>query len=216
MKSDPLLFSEDKGIDDIPLLYYENLFISKGYNFIAGVDEVGRGSLAGPVVASAVILPPKKFIKGVNDSKLLSKIERESLFKIISEEAISIGIGIVNCEEIDRINILNASLLAMKLACNNLKVFPNYILVDGKFPIPNLTTLQKTIIRGDQKSISIAAASIIAKVTRDKIMADYHILYPQYHFEKNKGYATKEHKEALIKYGASPIHRRSFKGVILK
>ncbi|HSE83484.1 MAG TPA: ribonuclease HII [Thermodesulfobacteriota bacterium] len=179
----------------------------------AGVDEAGRGPLAGPVVAAAVILPNECEISGLNDSKKLSPQQREILFNHIKTSAISIGVGIVEPEEIDRINILRAALLAMEVAVKNLSPQPDFLLIDGNIRTSILIS-QETIVDGDAICSSIAAASIIAKVTRDSIMADYHNIYPEYNFKQHKGYPTKEHFEALKKFGPCPIHRRSFRGVI--
>jgi ribonuclease HII len=179
----------------------------------AGVDEAGRGPLAGPVVAAAVVLPKECEINGLNDSKKISPQKREILFKQIKSLAISIGVGIVEPEEIDRINILRAALLAMDVAVRNLNPQPDFLLIDGNART-SLLIPQETVIGGDSICYSIAAASIIAKVTRDSIMDDYHKLYPEYNFKKHKGYPTKEHLEALRKFGLCPIHRRTFKGVL--
>lgn len=185
---------------------------SLGYDYIAGVDEVGRGPLAGPVVSAAVILPEGITIPGVDDSKKISAKKREMLFPVITDKAITIGIGIIGEQEIDEINILNATHKAMRIALNQLTIQPNIVLVDGneadigKFK-------QVNIVKGDQKSMSIAAASIVAKVTRDRMMVDYDRIYPEYGFVSHKGYGTKFHIEALKKYFACPIHRRSFRPV---
>lgn len=197
------------------MLEFEQKYWSQGIRYIAGVDEAGRGPLAGPVVASAVIFEQGVLIDGVNDSKKLTERKREELFHIIHEKALAIGIGIVSHEVIDRINILQASFLAMNKALENLKRIPQQLLVDGnffrheKYPVAN-------IIKGDSLSHSIAAASIIAKVTRDALMKELHEKYPQYGFAKHKGYGTKAHIEAIQKYGYSPIHRRSFHVDILE
>lgn len=192
---------------------FENKQLKKGYSHIAGVDEVGRGPLAGPVVSVAVILPVSFSVSGVVDSKKISHRKRSVLYGKIYEQAVAVGIGIIDSIEIDRINILQASLLSMSIAVNNLKPIPDYLLIDGKFPITSKIP-QKAIIKGDSLSISIAAASIIAKVTRDTIMEQYDFEYPKYGFSKHKGYPTKIHREALLKYGNCPIHRKSFKGVV--
>jgi ribonuclease HII len=177
---------------------------------VAGVDEAGRGPLAGPVVAAAVILPSDFKLPGLDDSKKLTAEKREALFKIISERSISVGVGIVDNFEIDRINILQASLLAMRLAVQELSIAPSQILVDGRFIIPNLNIKQQAIIGGDGKSESIAAASVIAKVTRDRIMLTIHDRFPQYGFDRHKGYGTKDHFAAIKKYGLTNLHRKSF------
>lgn len=192
---------------------FEKNLRTHGYGRIAGCDEVGRGPLAGPVVAAAVILPedcnPTPFL----DSKSISHSRRLKLHTQLLEMKVDIGIGIVSEQEIDRINILQASLLAMKIANEKLhNGMPDFILVDGKFTIPIAIT-QQALIKGESKSASIAAASIVAKITRDELMDTMHDKYPQYNFAKNKGYPTKEHRAAIIKHGPSPIHRVSFKGV---
>ncbi len=181
-----------------------------GFDAIAGVDEAGRGPLAGPVVAAAVIFPSGYTNGEIRDSKKLTPLKRETLYKIIRSDAISVGLGAIEASTIDRINILQATLAAMKTAVLNLSPQPDYLLIDGTnnidIPIP-----QETIIRGDSLSVSVAAASIIAKVLRDQLMDRYHVLYPQYNFLKNKGYGTKEHREAVKKHGRCKIHRRSFR-----
>lgn len=180
-----------------------------GLRFVAGVDEAGRGPLAGPVVAAAVVFAPDLLIDGVNDSKKLTGAQRKQLFHLIREKAVSVGIGIVSHDVIDRINILQASFLAMNKALEQLTVTPQQLLVDGNFfrheryPVEN-------IIKGDALSHSIAAASIIAKVTRDAMMEEMDGRYPGYGFAKHKGYGTKAHIEAIRLHGFSPIHRRSF------
>lgn len=188
---------------------YENEGYEKGYLCIGGIDEAGRGPLAGPVVASVVVFKPGTKIDGINDSKKLSEAKRDELFDIIKEQAIDYGIGIVNNEEVDEFNILNATYMAMKKALNCLKQTPDYLLVDAA-TIPGINTKQNPIIKGDSKSISIAAASILAKVTRDSIMYQYDKIYPEYGFKSHKGYGTKEHYEAIEKNGITPIHRKSF------
>ena len=179
----------------------------KGYKFVAGIDEAGRGPLAGPVVAAAVILNGK-ILKQIKDSKKLSEKQREEIFKKIKNcPEILWGIGIVSEKVIDKINILEATKLAMQKAVKNLN--SDFILIDGNFKI-NSEIPQKSIIKGDQKVFSISAASIIAKVTRDRLMQKYHKKYPQYGFDKHKGYGTKKHFEALEKFGACKIHRKTF------
>lgn len=177
-------------------------------DYICGVDEVGRGPLVGPVVASAVILPKNYYIEGLTDSKKLSKKKRESFFEIINKDALAIGIGVVDNQKIDEINILEASRLAMKIAVNNLKIKPNVILTDAMKLDMGID--EEDIIKGDLKSITISAASIIAKVTRDKMMEELHEKYPMYNFIKNNGYPTKEHVEAIKKYGIIEEHRKTF------
>jgi ribonuclease HII len=193
------------------MLVYEKKFWKEGWELVAGVDEVGRGPLAGPVVAACVIFPKNFFLPGVDDSKKLTKIKREKLFDQIMDYAIDVGIGIVREKTIDRVNILNASLKAMWKAVKKLKTPPQLVLIDGNQKIPNLPFPQMPIVKGDSKSMSIASASIIAKVTRDKIMLNYHKKYPQFFFAENKGYSTKLHLEALKTFGPCEIHRRSFK-----
>jgi len=203
-----------KEIDRINCLWeYENSCCENNTELVAGIDEVGRGPLAGPVTAAAVILPRNCKIMYINDSKKLSKKKREILFDDIKEQAISIGIGIVpNCI-IDEINILQATFEAMKIAIDNLNVKPQFIIIDGNMKIPNIAIPQKDIIKGDCKTISIAAASIIAKVTRDRIMTSYSQIYPEYYFEKNSGYGSQQHINAIEKYGVCPIHRKTFNKV---
>jgi ribonuclease HII len=187
--------------------------IWKAGKISAGVDEAGRGPLAGPVVAAAVILPEECEIDGLNDSKKLSPKKRETLFNQIKSLGIVTGVGIVEPEEIDRINILRAALLAMEIAVKSLNPQPDYLLIDGNIRT-SLLIPQETIVKGDSRCFSIAAASIVAKVTRDSIMDDYHKIYPEYDFRRHKGYPTKEHIEALRKFGPCPIHRRTFNGVL--
>lgn len=195
--------------------FYEKTVFGKGYSYIAGIDEAGRGPLAGPVVATAVILPKEFNFQGIKDSKKLSEGQREKLYKMIFSQALAVGIGKVDNRVIDRLNILRASLLAMKKAVINLNPLADYLLIDGinliDIPIP-----QMAIKKGDEISYSIAAASIVAKVTRDRLMAHYHKKFPQYNFLRHKGYATEEHLEAIKKYGPSPVHRMSFRGVATK
>lgn len=197
---------------EIDLWAFETKAVEKGFTKIAGVDEVGRGPLAGPVVSASVILPSSFSVSGIKDSKKLTPKKRAFLYEKIYKYAISIGIGIVDPMEIDRINILQASLLSMAISVKNLNPHPDYLLIDGTFGIAS-NIPQKSIIKGDNLSVSIASASIVAKVTRDRIMETYHLYYPQFNLFQNKGYPTKAHKEAIKKFGFSPIHRRSFKGV---
>jgi ribonuclease HII len=192
---------------------YEKKAVAKGHINIAGIDEAGRGPLAGPVVSAAVILPHKFSSPDITDSKKLSPTRRDHLYDLIYQQAVTIGIGIIDSVEIDRINILQASLLSMAIAALNLKPKPDYLLIDGTFSIP-MPTRQKAIPKGDALSISISAASIVAKVTRDRLMEAYDLYYPKYCFTSHKGYPTKVHREAIQKFGCCPIHRRSFKGVI--
>jgi ribonuclease HII len=191
---------------------YEKKVNGNGFSRIAGVDEVGRGPLAGPVVSAAVILPYGFNISGIRDSKKLTPAKRHILYEKIYDCARAVGIGIVDVLEIDRINILKASLLSMVIAVKNLKPGPDFLLVDGKFSIA-VDCAQQPIISGDSLSISIGAASIIAKVSRDRIMERYHAEYPVYGFDRHKGYGTKAHREAIINFGCCPIHRKTFNGV---
>ena len=196
---------------------YELKALNKGYKNVAGIDEAGRGPLAGPVVSAAVILPKNFSCPGITDSKKLSEKKRNDLFPIIKEQAICVATGIASHKEIDQINILQASLLSMKRAVENLSqaddfIFPDFLLIDGKFTI-DMDIDQSAIIKGDSKSISIAAASIIAKVTRDAIMTKLHEQYPLYNFIQHKGYPTKAHKKAILQHGPCPVHRLTFKGV---
>lgn len=190
---------------------YENELYSRGFNLIAGVDEVGRGPLVGPVVAAAVILPKDFYDERINDSKKLSENKRDLLYKVIMDNAISVGVGVISEKVIDKINILEATKLAMKEAINNLNVHPEHILIDAvKLDIDIPFT---AIIKGDAKSESIASASIIAKVTRDKMMYDLDKVHPEYNFKSNKGYGTKSHLEAINKYGILKEHRKTFKPI---
>lgn len=186
-----------------------------GYQLIAGVDEAGRGPLAGPVVAAAVIFPvgfaiDSRELEKIKDSKKLSSRQREKLFTLIKEKAVTVSIATIGHARIDQINILQASLLAMRQAVNTLNVQPDYVMVDGKFKIPELDIPQEAIIDGDAQVFAIAAASIIAKVSRDYLMNLLDEKYPDYKFRQHKGYGTKQHLEILKKFGPSPIHRRSF------
>nr|WP_319490163.1 ribonuclease HII [uncultured Caproiciproducens sp.] len=193
---------------------YENMAMKKGYLSICGIDEAGRGPLAGPVFAAAVILPSNQFIEGLNDSKKLSEKKREALFDVIKETAVSCAVGFATEEEIDEINILQATFLAMKRACDGLDVKPDLALVDGN-RMPTLGVETQIIIKGDALSASIAAASILAKVSRDRLMVEIDKIYPQYQFAKHKGYGTALHTELLREYGPCPVHRRTFLKKIL-
>jgi len=194
------------------LWFFEKEAHRKGFLKIAGVDEAGRGPLAGPVISAAVILPGKFENYDITDSKKLTHKKRVFLYQLLYKKALSIGIGVVDNFLIDNINILNASLLSMLIAIKDLNIKPDFLLIDGNHKI-DTNICQSAIIKGDSLSISIASASIIAKVTRDIIMQKYHQEYPLYHFDKNKGYPTKQHKEAVACFGPSPIHRKTFKGV---
>lgn len=195
-------------------LEYEIEASSKGYKAVCGVDEAGRGPLAGPVCAAAVILPENTIIDGVNDSKKLSEKKREALFDVIKSSARSYCIAYATVEEIESINILNATMLAMKRAVEGLDVKADYAMIDGN-RLPDLNIDSEFIVKGDAKSMSIAAASILAKVSRDRLLREYAKEYPEYQFDKHKGYGTKVHTEALKKYGPCPYHRMSFLGKIL-
>jgi len=190
-------------------LEFEQALWQQGFQTIAGVDEAGRGPLAGPVVAAAVIFPKDCIVDGVNDSKQISAKRRDVLFDQILARALAVGVGSVDHTEIDRINILQATMLAMKNALEQLPVPPEYVLVDGNYFIHNNYRF-KTIIEGDAKSFTIAAASIIAKVTRDRLMMELDAQYPEYGFAKHKGYGTKQHLDAIRQYGLCAIHRKTF------
>jgi len=194
---------------DNHLSLHESLAYEAGHRTVAGIDEAGRGPLAGPVVAAAVVFPRNYRNETIRDSKQLTARRREHLYSVIFNDALSVGLGVVEASVIDEINILQASLYAMKRAVLDLAVPPDFMLIDGRDPI-DLDIPQQAIIKGDTLSVSIAAASIIAKVTRDHLMDRYHIQYSQYNFRKNKGYPTKEHREAIHSYGLCKIHRRSF------
>lgn len=191
------------------MMKYEREYAS--YHYICGIDEVGRGPLAGPVVAGAVILPKDCQILYLNDSKQLTEKKREELYAVIMREAVAVGIGYASHTRIDEINILQATFEAMREAISKLHVKPDILLNDA-VTIPNVTIRQVPIIKGDAKSVSIAAASIVAKVTRDRLMTEYDKTYPEYHFADNKGYGSAVHIEALKQHGATPIHRKSFIG----
>jgi len=191
------------------MLEYEKNLYSKGYEYICGIDEAGRGPLCGPVVAAAVILKKGDKIEGVNDSKKLSEKKREQLFEEIKERAVAYSVGIVDEKTIDEINILEATRLAMKKAVEGLRMKAQYALVDAEKKVP-IDIPYTPIIKGDALSESIAAASIIAKVTRDRMIVELDSKYPEYGFAKNKGYGTKQHTDAIKEYGLCPAHRRSF------
>lgn len=201
--------------NNINWLEYEQLAIAKGYKAVCGVDEAGRGPLAGPVCAAAVILPENTIIEGVNDSKKLSEKKREALFDVIKEKALSYSIAFATVEEIEELNILNATMLAMKRAVEGLDVKADYAMIDGN-RLPDLEIPCEFVIKGDAKSMSIAAASILAKVSRDRLLYEYAEEFPEYQFDKHKGYGTKVHTEALLKYGPCKYHRKSFLTKILK
>ena len=190
-------------------LEFEKEALAKGYKSVCGVDEAGRGPLAGPVCAAAVILPEGVIIDGVNDSKKLSEKKRESLFDVIREQALSYSIAYATVDEIEEINILNATMLAMRRAIDGLDIKADYAMFDGN-KIPPLDIDAECIVKGDAKSMSIACASILAKVSRDRLLYKYAEEYPMYGFDKHKGYGTKVHREAILKYGPCPYHRKSF------
>lgn len=193
---------------------FEKQAIADGYKLVCGIDEAGRGPLCGPVCAAAVILPLDCEIEGINDSKKLSEKKREMLFDIITEKAIAYAVYMADAQTIDRINILQATFLAMRKAVEGLSVKPDIALIDGNGK-PGLDIEERTIVKGDAKSVSIAAASILAKVSRDRYMLEMDKQYPEYQFAKHKGYGTKLHYEMLAEHGVSPIHRRTFLKKIL-
>lgn len=193
--------------------FFERQARGRGFSRIAGVDEVGRGPLAGPVVAAAVILPWEAELPDVDDSKLLSAGERDTCFEDILRVAVAVGTAAVSAAEIDRTDILSASLEAMRQAICQLDPPPDFLLVDGPWPVP-AGVPQHPITKGDRLSISVAAASIVAKVHRDRLMVSYHAQFPRYNFAANKGYGTREHLEALARFGCCPLHRLTFRGVL--
>jgi ribonuclease HII len=210
----------ESGIVKFPSFKFETEIFQQGYALVAGCDEVGVAPLAGPVVSAAVILD-KESVNGrrtkskwwyrVRDSKTVNKKEREVLVEFIKEHCLSVGVGIVSHETIDQINIYHAAMAAMKLAISNMPTQPEYVFIDGNHKVKDLLSVkQQAVIDGDAKILSISAASIIAKVTRDKMLNELHQQYPQYNFHLNKGYPTKFHREALVKHGVCPVHRRSF------
>lgn len=192
------------------MLEIENNLKQEGYNLICGIDEAGRGPLCGPVVAAAVILKENALIEGANDSKKLSEKKREELYDKIIQNSISVGVGIVDVDVIEEVNILNATKIAMSEAVKKLTVKPDYVLIDGNQMVSQILIPQQTIVKGDSNSLSIACASIIAKVTRDRLLISYDEKYPMYGFKQHKGYGTKMHIEAIKKYGITDIHRTSF------
>lgn len=194
----------------MPDLEIETAAKANGFKFICGVDEAGRGPLAGPVCAAAVILPENCEIDGLNDSKKLSEKKREALFDVIKEKALSYSIAFASVEEIEEFNILEATFIAMNRAIEGLDKKADYALIDGNRIPKGIKIPCETVIKGDAKSSSIAAASILAKVTRDRLLLEYDKQYPEYNFKKHKGYGTKEHTDLILKYGVSPIHRPSF------
>ena len=194
----------------MPDFSIEKEVIQNGYKFVCGVDEAGRGPLAGPVCAAAVILPIDAEIEGLNDSKKLSEKKREALFPVICEKAIAYSIAFGSLEEIEKLNILEATYLAMNRAIEALPKQADFALIDGNRVPKDIKIPCQTVVKGDAKSCSVAAASILAKVTRDRLLLEYDEQYPQYNFKKHKGYGTKEHTDLILKYGPCPIHRMSF------
>lgn len=194
----------------MPDFEIEKAALSRGYKFICGVDEAGRGPLAGPVCAAAVILPTDLKIDGLNDSKKISEKKREILYDVICEKALAYCISFGTLEEIEEFNILEATFLAMNRSIDGLNIKPDYALIDGNRVPKNIKVPCETVVKGDAKSASIAAASILAKVTRDRLLLEYDSEYPEYNFKKHKGYGTKEHTDLILKYGPCPIHRMSF------
>jgi len=196
-------------------LEIEKVIWNNGIKCIAGVDEAGCGPLAGPVVAAAVVFPTDYYHPGIKDSKKLSAVRREEMYTEIIDHVLAYGVGVVHHREIDRLNIRQATFKAMRMALGNLKIKPDYILFDG-YELPESLFQQEAIINGDSHSFTIAGASIVAKVTRDRLMLEYHQKYPQYGFRQHKGYGTAFHREMLKKYGPCPIHRRTFLKRILE
>lgn len=211
----PKLSEEQELLRQEKMKETEKRLQKEGYKLIAGVDEAGRGPLAGPVYAAAVILPQDIRLDGINDSKKLSPKKREELFYEITEKAVCYSIFSVDEKKIDEINILNATHMAMNGAVNSLSKKPDYVIIDGN-SIKGMDTPHETIVKGDAKSISIASASILAKVARDRYITKMAEFYPEYGFEKHKGYGTKEHTDAILKYGVCPIHRKTFLKKILE
>ncbi len=194
----------------MPDFEYEYFYKQKGYKFVCGVDEAGRGPLAGPVCAAAVILPEGVEIEGLNDSKKLTEKKREKLYDVIIEKALAYSVAFASVEEIEAVNILNATYLAMNRAIEGLSQRPDFALIDGNRVPSGITVPCETVVKGDGKSCSIAAASVLAKVTRDRLLLEYAEKYPEYGFEAHKGYGTAAHYDAIRKYGVLPIHRMSF------
>ena len=191
---------------------FETGAYASGFHFVAGIDEAGRGPLAGPVVAASVVFPPNFKLLGLNDSKQLTPLQRELFYQEIIKNALSIGVGIVESDTIDQINILQATYLAARTAVLNMPSPPEFLLIDA-LNLSFLKIPQKSIIKGDTLSYSIAGASVVAKVTRDRLMKSYHLQFPEYNFIQHKGYGTKEHLSNIRQFGPSPIHRRTFRGV---
>jgi len=200
------------GVRELDPVSLDEAFRDRGFQRLAGVDEAGRGPLAGPVVAAAVILPPGTVLEGLRDSKALSSDQRERFFELIHLKGFAVGVGFAEAEEIDRINILQATLKAMHRAVTVLDPPPHALLIDGRSGIGHFLP-QFPLVKGDARSQCIAAASVVAKVHRDRLMLRYHEMFPHYGFDRHKGYGTREHLEAVRRHGCSPIHRRSFRGV---
>ena len=199
----------------MPDYIFEKQFREQGYNLICGVDEAGRGPLAGPVFAAAVILPIDCEIEGLNDSKKLSEKKRELLFDVIKEKAIAYSIASASVDEIEEVNILKATFLAMNRAISGLNVKADFAIIDGNRVPDNIAVNCEALVKGDSKSMSVAAASVLAKVSRDRLLIEYDEKFPEYNFKKHKGYGTKEHYEAIAKHGICEVHRKSFlKGVL--
>lgn len=199
----------------MPDYIFEKQFREQGYNLICGVDEAGRGPLAGPVFAAAVILPIDCEIEGLNDSKKLSEKKRELLFDVIKEKAIAYSIASASVDEIEEVNILKATFLAMNRAISGLNIKSDFAIIDGNRVPDNIAVECATLVKGDSKSMSVAAASVLAKVSRDRLLIEYDEKFPEYNFKKHKGYGTKEHYEAIAKHGICEVHRKSFlKGVL--
>ncbi len=197
---------------DVSTRYFEELATKRGFECVAGIDEAGRGPLAGPVVAAAVILSDSFDLPGLTDSKKLTEKQRNRFYPQIRQQATAVGIGVASVLEIDKINILQATLLAMQRAISRLSQVPDHLLIDGITPLP-LQISQQTIIKGDSRSLSIAAASVIAKVVRDRIMYSFSKQLPVYGFAKHKGYGTRQHRQAIAQFGPSGLHRKTFSGV---
>ncbi len=212
LRSDPFLFGEEELQHPGDTLFYERELKNRGYRLIAGIDEAGRGPLAGPVVAAAVILNPDPELPGVRDSKTMTEAQREEAFPKILGASVCAAVGVASNAEIDDSDILKATLAAMKKAVLTLDPEPDFLLVDGLQTI-SVARHQRFLTKGDQRSLSISAASVVAKVYRDRVMRSYHQLYPGYGFDRHKGYGTREHLAAIRRLGPSPIHRKSFKGV---
>jgi ribonuclease HII len=198
--------------EEIDTLFFERAAHQRGYRYIAGIDEAGRGPLAGPVVAAAVILPARFDLPGLTDSKRLSARQRETLYPLIRKQAVAIGIGLASADDIDRYNILQATLRSMHQAVGRLNCAVDFLLVDGISRIPTAIP-QETLKKGDLRSLSISAASIVAKVIRDRIMITYDKQYPEYGFARHKGYGSAEHMKCIARCGPTPLHRKTFRGV---